>query len=142
MPNPPTHRVTIEQFAETDETRTDGMGGTRSVSEWQPVFEDVPARYTDAASAAEGVDQQDHGEALRSQPQLSIHPRHIGDVVDGAYECAVAANGEFRANVHGLAGEDRYKVVTVVRERYGMGTVPTTITLVLELQDEADGTTT
>lgn len=132
----PTHRVTVEHYAETGETVSDGMGGTDPVREWQAHAESVPARYTPADTANVGLTEAIHGDVVQAAPVVRIHPRHIGEVVDGTYECAVRADGDWRVVIPGLAGEERYKVVTNVREQYAFGPLPTAVALDLELQDD------
>lgn len=132
----PTHRVTIEHYTETGETVSDGMGGTRPVEEWTVYAEDVLARYTAGTGQANQRVRDVSGTIERAQPVVTTHPSAVGDVVDGTFECDVRGDGTWRVVVPGLAGEDRYKVVTNVREQYAFGSVPTAVALDLELQDD------
>lgn len=125
----PTHHVTVEHHTETG-TADDGQGGETAVREWTPVVDAVPARYT---AAGEGRVETDAGTVIREAPTVTIHPRHAGEMVDGAYECAIGEGDDWRVLIHGLRGDDRHKTIDVVHERYG-GRTPTAVTLELEVQ--------
>lgn len=127
----PTHTVTIEHHVVTGEV-DDGMGGTKPTHDWEPYAEGVPARYT---PAGEGYVRAVHGEVEREAPVVRIHPEHVGSLVDDTYACDVDDDGDWRVSIDGIGDVDDYQLVTDVRETYGFGTVPDTVTLELELQD-------